>query len=75
MKQSSIFPRATKTEKMLSVLKDGRWHPTSELVRRVGHTFAVAKFMLINYGYPIQRRRHPHKRFQHQYRLPKDPQV
>lgn len=67
----SQFSRPTKTEKLLTVLSDGRWHTTRELVRRVGHTFAIAKFKLIACGYAIERRRHPAKRFQHQYRMVK----
>jgi len=74
MRQPSFSPGnyssgPTKTEKLLNVLSDGRWHSTRELVRRVGHSFAVAKFKLIGYGYPVERRRHQYKRFQHQYRM------
>ena len=58
------------------VLSDGRWHATAELVRRVGHTFVMAKFHLTRQGYDIERRVHPVRRYQFQYRLtdvPRDP--
>ena len=65
----STSNKTTKTEKLLRVLSDGRWHSTKELARRVGHTFPVAKFKLTHYGYRVDRRPHPTKRWQWQYRL------
>lgn len=62
----------TQVEKLHELLADGNWHSTKELIRRVGHRFAVPKFMLIRYGYMIEARRHPWKRWQYQYRLVKD---
>lgn len=61
--------RLTKVEKLLSVLSDGNWHSTKELVRRVGHSFAGAKFKLVFYGYAVDKRIHPTKARQYQYRL------
>lgn len=65
--------RRTKIRKLLRVLGDQSWHSTRELVRRVGHTFAVVKFKLIFYGYPIEKRRHATKPRQWQYRLTDEP--
>jgi hypothetical protein len=65
--------RRTKIEKLLHVLSDGKWHSTRELVRRVGHTFSVAKFKLVQYGYPVQRQKHHNRKYQHLYRLPELP--
>lgn len=64
-----ISSRPTRAERLLSVLSDLQWHSTSELVRRVGHTFVVAKWILVHRGYAIHRRPHPVRRHQHQYRL------
>ncbi|MFA5061653.1 MAG: hypothetical protein WC526_00725 [Patescibacteria group bacterium] len=65
--------RVTKIERLLRVLGDHDWHSTRELVRRVGHAFGVAKFRLVHsYHYDIERRHHPARRFQFQYRLLKD---
>lgn len=62
--------RSTKLDLLLAALKDRRWHSTEELAhRRVGHTFGVAKFKLVSYGYSIEKRRHPTKPHQWQYRL------
>lgn len=63
----------TKTERLLTILEDGRWHATQELVRRVGHTFGGAKRHLVQAGYIIERERHPAKKYQHQYRLSDGP--
>jgi hypothetical protein len=60
------------TERLLLVLSDGKWHSTRELVRRVGHSFAVAKFKLVAAGYAVERRHHPHSRWQWQYCLPQN---
>ncbi|MFA5061537.1 MAG: hypothetical protein WC526_00035 [Patescibacteria group bacterium] len=65
--------RSTKIEKLLNIIKDGHWHSTKELVHRVGHTFAGAKFRLLAYGYPVERRSHPTKKHQFQYRLVEHP--
>ena len=66
---SKTTMHVTKVEKLHAVLADGRWHSTRELVRRVGHAFAVSKFKLVRYGHDIERRPHPTKRWQWQYRL------
>jgi len=75
MKQATTFPsatgnqRPTKIEKLYNVLKDGNWHSTKELARKVGHTFGVAKFKLQSFGYRVQVDPHPSKRWQFRYRL------
>jgi len=70
--------RRTNVEKLLGVLRDGNWHRTSDLVRRVGHSFAVAKFHLTRgtrtrnmsrTRYAIQVERDKHARRQFRYRL------
>ena len=35
-------------EKLFYLLKDGKWHPTRELVEQVAHCFAVAKYQLVH---------------------------
>ena len=73
-KTKSKSGRVTKIEILFNILSDKEWHTTKELSRRVGHTFAVAKFYLTRYGYLIERRRHPSRRYQHQYRLLDSPE-
>lgn len=58
-----------KVEKLYRVLSDGKWHSTRDLVRRVGHSFSVSKFRLIQYGHVVEKRPHPTKRWQWEYRL------
>ena len=63
-------PRTTKADNLYCVLVDGKWHSTRELARRVGHTFAGAKYTLTTkHDLDIERQRHPSKRWQHRYRL------
>jgi len=59
----------TKTDKLLQILGDERWHSTVELVHRVGHCFSHAKYKLVSYGYPVDKRKHPRKPRQYQYRI------
>ena len=59
----------TNVDKLLRILGDERWHSTAELVSRVGHTFAHAKFKAMRYGYPVEKRKHPQKSRQYQYRI------
>lgn len=61
--------RRTKAQKLLELLADGDWHNTRQLSRRIGHTFAVAKFKLTHLGHPIEVEHHPTKPRQFRYRL------
>ena len=74
----TIDVRLTRAERLLTILADGRWHDTAELVERVGHSFAVAKYHLAHggtavasllQGEMIEVRRHPTAPRQFQYRL------
>ncbi|MDB4958163.1 MAG: hypothetical protein JWO36_5732 [Myxococcales bacterium] len=64
---------ATRAQRLLRILRDHNWHPTSELVRKVSHTFGGAKFHLLRRGYDIRRARHPRKVNEHLYRLEREP--
>lgn len=60
----------TRKEKLLDILLDGNKHSTSELVRRVGHTFFVAKWVLVRRdGYAIQKEKHPTRVYEYNYWL------
>lgn len=67
----------TKADKLLAILLDRACHSTKELVRRVGHTFGCAIYQLRRptarrKGYVIERRKHPTKKYEHQYHLSDD---
>ena len=59
----------TRAAALEQLLRDGAWHSTFELVLRIGHTFAQAKFTLVKYGYTVERRKHPIRPRQWQYRM------
>lgn len=61
--------RATRAERLLHVLGNRGWHSTAELIRRVSHTFAGAKWRLVRAGYRIARTPHPRNQREHFYRL------
>ena len=62
----------TKVDKLITVLSDGKWHSTKELVRRVGPAFGGARYWLAKTGINVQRRAHKKKRWQHEYRIDLD---
>lgn len=64
--------QATRTEKLVLILSDGKWHSTTNLRRRIGPTFGHAKYLLIKKGIRIERRTHPRQRNQYQYRVDLD---
>lgn len=67
--QRTISIRPTNAEKLYSLLLDRAWHTTQELVAKVGHTFAVAKWHLSRIGYYIDKRRQASERRSFEYRL------
>ncbi len=65
----SLGRRRTKPIILYEILSDRRWHSTRELSRRVGHTFAMATYLLRRNGHVIARERHLDCRYQFRYRL------
>jgi hypothetical protein len=59
----------TRAERLHDLLADGTWHSTRELVRRIGHTFGGAVYVLRRTGYSVACERHPTLAGQHRYRL------
>ncbi len=47
----------TKLELLVSVMGDGGWYSTAELVDRVGHRFSATKHVAQKQGYQFERRR------------------
>ena len=47
----------TKLDRLVSVMEDGQWHSTEELVDRVGHRFSATKYTAQKQGYQFDRRR------------------
>lgn len=63
----------TKAEKLHRILRDGAWHSTGELARRVGHRFSSVIYQLRHSGHCIERQSHPTKMYQSQYRITNEP--
>ena len=47
----------TKLELLVSVMEDGKWYSTEDLVDRVGHRFSATKHVAEKHGYQFDRRR------------------
>jgi len=56
----------TKLELLASVMGDGGWHSTDDLVQRVGHRFSATKHCAQKRGWKFDRRR---EGMQFEYRL------
>jgi len=56
----------TKLELLVSVMGDGGWHSTDDLVQRVGHRFSATKHCAEKRGWQFDRRR---EGMQFEYRL------
>ena len=50
------YKESTRAARLFAVLSDGEWHSSTELVRRVGHTFVQAKARLKYLGNVIEKR-------------------
>jgi hypothetical protein len=47
----------TKLDLLVTVMQDGQWHSTEELVQQVGHRFSATKHVAEKQGYRFERRR------------------
>ncbi len=47
----------TKLELLVSVMEDGKWYSTDDLVSQVGHRFSATKHVAQKQGYQFDRRR------------------
>jgi len=59
----------TQLEKLSSVLSDGNWHSTEELVQEVGHRFSATLHIAIKkHGFYIEKRRGSDRQFEYRLR-------
>jgi len=47
----------TKLDLLVSVMVDGKWYSTDDLVSRVGHRFSATKHVAEKQGYQFEKRR------------------
>jgi hypothetical protein len=47
----------TKLERLVTVMRDGQWYSTEDLVSRVGHRFSATKHVAQKQGYKFDVRR------------------
>lgn len=55
----------TRTEVLASVLADGGWHSTEELVQKVGHRFSASIHLLKQQGHRFEKRRSQGHQFEY----------
>ncbi|MGE5657643.1 MAG: hypothetical protein ACM37W_13640 [Actinomycetota bacterium] len=54
-------------DRLLTLMSDGYWHSTDELVEKISHRFSATMHVLKQQGYEFEKRRLD--RQQHEYRL------
>jgi hypothetical protein len=58
----------TKIEQLASLLSDGQWHSTTELVEQVGHRFSATMHVAVHqYQYQIEKRRSQGHQFEYRF--------
>jgi hypothetical protein len=62
-----MSPKKTNLKKLLALLKDGKWHPASELAVEVSWRFGHTVYEARHKGYPVETREVAHN--QCEYRL------
>jgi hypothetical protein len=62
-----MLVKLTNLERLISVLKDGKWHLGDELAAKVSWRFGHTVFEARNKGYLIEKRKVAHNQFE--YRL------
>jgi len=62
-----MLTKLTNLERLIAILKDGKWHPSDELASKVSWRFGHTVFEARKKGYPIEKRKMAHNQFQ--YRL------
>jgi hypothetical protein len=66
----------TRLEKLESILADGNWHSTEELVQSVGHRFSATIHVAIHqYRYRIEKRRSHGSQFEYRKLLRNEPRL
>lgn len=62
-----MLTKVTNLERLIALLKDGKWHTSEELASKVSWRFGHTIFEARKKGYSIEKRKIAHNQFQ--YRL------
>lgn len=62
-----MLVKSTNLEKLILILKDGKWHSSDELAAKVSFRFGHTVFEARKKGYLVEKRQVSHNRFE--YRL------
>jgi biotin operon repressor len=55
----------TNLERLIAILKDGKWHSSDELANKVSWRFGHTVFEARKKGYSIEKRKVAHNRFEY----------
>lgn len=61
-----MYPKKTNLERLISVLRDGQWHPGDELANKVSYRFGHTVYEARKKGYDIQIRKI--SQYRHEYK-------
>ncbi|QIR37226.1 hypothetical protein HCG51_11215 [Tolypothrix sp. PCC 7910] len=62
-----MLVKSTNLEKLIAILKDGKWHSSDELAAKVSFRFGDTVFKARNKGYFVEKQQVAHNKFE--YRL------
>ena len=60
-----MLVKSTNVERLVAVLKDGRWHSSEELANKVSWRFGHTVFEARKKGYLVEKRKVAHNRFEY----------
>ncbi len=60
-----MLVKLTNLERLIAILKDGKWHSSDELANKVSWRFGQTVFEARKKGYSIEKRKVAHNRFEY----------
>jgi hypothetical protein len=60
-----MLVKLTNLERLIAILKDGKWHSSDELANKVSWRFGHTVFEARKKGYSIEKRKVAHNRFEY----------
>lgn len=60
-----MLARLTNLERLIAILKDGKWHSSDELAAKVSWRFGHTVFEARKKGYQVEKRKLAHNRYEY----------
>ncbi|MEM7712113.1 MAG: hypothetical protein AAF349_00715 [Cyanobacteria bacterium P01_A01_bin.68] len=60
-----MLNKSTNLERLIAILKDGKWHPSDKLAAEVSLRFTHTVFEARKKGYQVEKRKLAHNRYEY----------